>query len=76
MDYFDFLESLESIAVRKELRLCVTRAPIGCGFHFYFKKFPDNGTHSAYITFQKQHSNPDDLFERLEKVADEFNKNA
>jgi hypothetical protein len=75
MSYFDFLMELECIAAEKGLRLFMQRASIGCGFFLYFKN-DNNQTHSPSITFMNGREDPEELFVRLRKLADEFNESA
>lgn len=75
MDYFDFMMSLECIAVEKDLRLHIERAPVGCGFFFYFKKDGhDTWGRSDYIVWLNGKEEPESLFKRLRYIADTFNK--
>lgn len=67
----DFLSSLENIAVGSGFRLCMERAPIGCGIMFYFRD-AESGLRSADIWFHSNRENAEELFGRLATLAAEF----
>lgn len=73
MNYYDFLMNLENIAIRNGVALMMHRAPVGCGFFFYFQ---DNHTcrRSDYRSFLMNQNKPEELFAELERVASEFRK--
>ena len=73
MNYYDFINALEGIAVDKELRLIMNRAPVGCGISFYFID-DRNQTHSKPITWFKNREEAIVLLSRLEELADEFKR--
>lgn len=70
-DYFDFLERFEYVSVSKGLFLCMQRAPVGCGIHFFFKD-PNTSKRSMGITLMMYKNNYNDFFARLEAHADDF----
>lgn len=71
MDYFDFMMSLECIAVTNGLRLFMNRAPVGCGIFFYFRDDKTRKTSKA-ITWLNGKEHPNSLFNRLNLLAKEF----
>ena len=72
MTDFDFMMQLECIAIEKGLRLFIERAPLGCGFFLYFEN-DENRSQSPTITWLMGREEPEVLFTRLRKLADEFN---
>lgn len=72
MSYFDFMSELEIIAVEKDLRIFIQRASVGSGFFLYFKN-DNNQARSPSITWLLGKEEPEKLFDRLRKLADEFN---
>lgn len=75
MNYADFIMELECIAIEKDLRLIIERAPVGCGIFFYFKKdCYDVWGRSDYIVWLNGKEEPESLFTRLRYIADDFNK--
>jgi hypothetical protein len=71
MDTYYFLRRFESIAVVHGLRLCMTRAPLGCGLLFYFIDDHSAETSELYC-FQIHHDSYENLFENLERIAKDF----
>lgn len=72
MNYYDFINALEGIAIDAELRLMMNRAPTGSGIHFYFIN-DKNQAHSRAISWDKKREEPIVLLSRLEELAEEFN---
>ena len=72
VEYITFLDSLETIAVGNNLRLCMSRAAIGCGWSLYFRDDKSNNNSRA-IQFVPRHNELCDLEYRLQLLADEFN---
>ena len=71
MNYYDFLLQLESIALTYVFRLVINRAPVGCGFIFYFKD-DKTGKYSRSYTYLINHLVASELFRELECIAKEF----
>lgn len=70
MSVDEFLMRLETIALKYNLRLFMTRAPIGCGFLLYFTN--NSGEYSKQVVYLLNHNEPEEIFERLESVASEL----
>lgn len=71
MSYYDFIMTLECIAVRNDLRLIMNRAPFGCGIFFYFID-SNTSNYSKSIVWMNGKENPEVLFDRLQDLADRF----
>lgn len=71
MDTYYLLRRFESIADMYGLRLCITRAPLGCGLLFYFIDDHSAKTSELYC-FQIHHDSYENLFENLERIAKDF----
>ena len=71
MNYYDFLLQLESIALTYGFRLIMNRAPVGCGFIFYFKD-DKTGDYSRSYAFNLNHCSTKELFHELKRIAVEF----
>ena len=73
MDYQDFLMRLENIAIDNQMRLVMERAPVGCGFFFYF--ITENGNYRTdYRVLLINHTDLEVLFSELERLASELRK--
>lgn len=68
-----FLNTFETIAVNKGLRLVMQRQPQGCGIQFYLVH-PKTRAYSKSLTLFYYREDICDFFERLIKHADEFLK--
>lgn len=73
ISYFLFLEELESLALRNNLRLCISRASVGCFWIFYFRDDKSNNNSKA-ITFDPKREEVHDLEIQLQQLANEFNE--
>lgn len=73
MTYNVFLSELEFIAIRNGLRLCMNRAPVGCGINFYFRH-DKTGAYSDVIVYFHDKETAESLFCRLEALAKKFKK--
>lgn len=73
MTYYDFIYSLERLALDNELRLIMNRGPVGSGLYFYFID-DKNQTHSRSVPWDKRHEEPIVLFSRLEELAEGFGR--
>lgn len=73
MDYRDFLMRLENIALDNQLRLKMDRAPIGCGFFFYFIT-EDGNYRTDYRVLLINHTDLETLFGELERLASDLRK--
>lgn len=73
MDHNIFMTELEFIAIHTGLRLCMNRAPVGCGINFYFR---DDKTrmYSEVIVYFHDKETAESLFGRLETLAKDFKK--
>ena len=71
MNYYDFINALEGIAIDNGLRLMMNRGPLGGGLYFYFIN-DKNQAHSRAISWDKKCEEPIVLLSRLEELADEF----
>ena len=71
MNYYDFLLELESIALTYGFRLIMNRAPVGCGFIFYFKD-DKTGNCSRSYSYIMNHCIALELFRELECIAKEI----
>ena len=67
----EFLMDLEYIAIASGFRLCMERAPIGCGIMFYFRDV-ESGLRSSDIWFHRNHDSIKELSSRLKQLATEF----
>ena len=72
ISYYEFLMSLEWIALDNNLRLIMTRAPSGCGWLFGFVN--EHGEYSKPVSLLINHKEPEELFDELDKIAKEFRK--
>ena len=72
--FFDFMAQFEGLALSNHLRLLMSRAPVGCGIIFYFKD-DMSGTCSPPLIWFWEKQSVDNLFARLQKLADEFKNN-
>ena len=75
MRYDEFLIELEFIAIHNGLRLCMNRAPVGCGINFAFKN-DLTGEYSDVVVYLPGKQTPEFLFTRLETLAEKFKKGA
>lgn len=73
MNHNTFLSELEFIAIHNGLRLCMNRAPVGCGINFAFKDDWTN-TYSDVIVYFHDKETATSLFCRLEALAKKFKK--
>lgn len=73
MDVYDFLSQFEYISVAYGLRLCMTRAPLGCGLFFYFIDDQTKEKSESYC-FHMNRDSYEHLFEKLERIAKDFER--
>lgn len=75
MTYYDFIHTLEHIALKNDLRMIMNRGPVPIknGLYFYFID-DRNQTHSRSVVWDKSHEEPLLLFDKLEELAKEFRR--
>lgn len=74
VSYMDFMDRLEEIALSHDLRLIMQRAPVGCGFTFYFKDEKTHKYSATSITWHYQKEDIDSMLHHLYVLARDFKK--
>ena len=73
IDIYYFLRRFELLAIDHGLRLCMTRAPLGCGLFFYFIDDQTKDKSETYC-FHWNRDSCEHLFENLERRAKDFER--
>lgn len=74
MNYYDFINALEGIAVDKCLRLIINRAPFKDDRLYLYFIDDSNQSHSKALVWDKKIETPMPMFARLEELADDFKR--
>ena len=74
MNYYDFINALEGIAVDKGLRLIMNRAPFKDDRLYLYFIDDSNQSHSKALVWDKKRETPVSMFARLEELAYEFKR--
>lgn len=74
MPWWGFLMHFECIAIEHGFRLCMERAPLGCGIFFYFRD-PESGLRSKDVVVHLNHDyEAEKIVGMLEELAEQFKK--